>query len=149
MKIDGQSKNLKNRKFCLICSPWKKHNTHPLGADAPRKDRSGKPTKEQNKQNALSLYRRALERKEMLIDLAGGACKCGYNKSRNALSFHHRDPKEKLFGLCLNKLWNKSLDEIMTEFHKCDLLCLNCHAEIEGTKSDYVRLVNEKFGTAF
>ena len=28
IKIDGKTKNLGNRKFCLKCSPYRGHNSH-------------------------------------------------------------------------------------------------------------------------
>ncbi len=71
--------------------------------------------------------------------MAGGGCKaCGYNKCHRALSFHHRNPKEKMFGLAVNNLWTKSWERIMAEFKKCDLLCVRCHMELE----DKLALVN-------
>jgi len=69
----------------------------------------------------------------MDIEKAGGKCiYCGYNKNERALSFHHKDPKYKEFPLSLNVLWGKKWELILKEFGKCELVCLNCHAEIEG-----------------
>ena len=74
------------------------------------------------------------KKKLKLVKIAGGrCCKCGYNNSLRALSFHHRDPKEKKFCLNIHSL-GKNWEEIIEEFEKCDLLCLNCHAEIEEEK---------------
>jgi len=146
VKIDGVTKNLRGRKFCLKCSPHKAHNTHPVdpGSKGRRK------TKERNRQQILSIYKRGLERKSKLVDSAGGKClKCGYAKCRRALSFHHRCPEEKMFGLTLNELWSRSWDEVEKEAAKCDLLCLNCHMEIEHQDSEMIRDVNEKYGTFF
>ena len=53
--------------------------------------------------------------------MMGGACqKCGYKKCIASLSFHHKNPKEK------DGNWTKK------DFNPndCDLLCLNCHAEL-------------------
>lgn len=75
-------------------------------------------------------YERGLKRKLDLIELKGGACqKCGYSKCVRALSFHHREPKLKEFPLDGRKLSGTSWERILAEAEKCDLLCLNCHAE--------------------
>jgi hypothetical protein len=146
IKIDGVTKNLRSRKFCLECSPHKAHNTHPFDPGVKGRRKS----KEKNKKYILSTYKRGLERKSNLLEKAGNKCKeCGYSKCRRALSFHHRCPEEKLFGLSLNELWSRSWEEIEKEAKKCDLLCMNCHMEIEHQDSEIIRAVNEKYGTMF
>jgi hypothetical protein len=70
-------------------------------------------------------------RKQTLIDLKGGKCKkCGYKKSLSALGFHHKEPMIKLFNISGKNLYLKSMDELIKEAEKCDLLCANCHAEL-------------------
>lgn len=79
-----------------------------------------------------SMVKRRKRLKEKLVELFGSACKiCGYNKSLRALTFHHRDPKTKLFGIGEAQIigW----DKLLVEAQKCDLLCANCHAEIEDS----------------
>jgi len=133
-RIDGKNRNLQNRKFCLSCSPFRGHNTKPDDPLRPSK-KSGpysnwtEEVKENNKQN---IYKRGWERKVKLVKLAGGCCKkCGYNKSMRALTFHHREPDQKKFGLTQSQLWSRKWSEIMNEFNKCDIYCQNCHAEKE------------------
>lgn len=66
-------------------------------------------------------------RKETLINLLGGKCiTCGVVYPPPVYDFHHRNPEEKLFGIS-NALVNRSMDEILEEVKKCDLLCANCH----------------------
>jgi len=68
--------------------------------------------------------------KQRYVNSKGGKCgKCSYLKSLSALVFHHRDPGNKVFGLTEKprSIHNKKLQE---ELRKCDLLCLNCHAEL-------------------
>lgn len=78
-------------------------------------------------------HRRTLKIK--LVEHFGGKCiKCGYNKSLRALSFHHRDPKNKLLGISTNIALNKLIEEAK----KCDLLCANCHMELEEKGSRIV-----------
>jgi predicted nucleic acid-binding Zn ribbon protein len=75
---------------------------------------------------------RGLERKIKLINLKGGACEmCGYNDNYAALSFHHKDPSTKLFGIDLRQCSNRSWEVLEAEANKCQLLCANCHMETE------------------
>lgn len=72
--------------------------------------------------------KRRQKNKERLVNYFGGKCiKCGYAKSISALCFHHRDPEEKEFGL--NQKSGLSLERLIKEAEKCDLLCSNCHYE--------------------
>ena len=60
----------------------------------------------------------------------GGSCaRCGYSKSVAALSFHHKDPSQKEFGLS-NSGVTHSWDTYWEEAQKCELLCAICHAEL-------------------
>jgi hypothetical protein len=69
--------------------------------------------------------------KEILVAEAGGCCVlCGYDRHVAALQFHHRDPAAKRFGLGAGGL-TRSLASARAEAAKCDLLCSNCHAEVE------------------
>ena len=70
------------------------------------------------------------QRKRDAIEYKGGQCqKCGYVKCVAALSFHHRDPKEKEYQIATMLAW--SWARIVQELDKCDLLCMNCHMELE------------------
>jgi hypothetical protein len=66
-----------------------------------------------------------------LLALRGGKCTaCGYSKAASALCFHHRNPDEKeinISGMRLISIPRKKLEE---EVNKCDVYCLNCHAEL-------------------
>jgi len=136
--VDGITKHLHGRKFCLDCSPYGEHNTRTDDPAKPatRPSRFRKWSKERKLLHTARVYRKGLERKAKLIELAGGQCQnCGYNKCHRALQFHHRVPGDKKFGLVLNNMWSKSLESILAEAKKCDLLCANCHAEVEDEKS--------------
>ena len=151
--IDGKECNLQNRKFCLKCSPYKGGNTSPHDP-VKRKARVWKHYSEEEKDRVkICNYYRALRVRKALYESRGGKCeKCGYEKCLRALSCHHRKPEDKLFGLALNNLWSKNEKLIYEEFKKCDLLCLNCHAEIEddiARETSIVKKVNEKYGTDF
>lgn len=83
-------------------------------------------------------------RKEYLVNLAGGKCiKCGYNKCLRAMSFHHRNPNEKLFSLDKTSIRYKSLNEILLEYSKCDLLCQNCHSETHEIERNHTNIKNK------
>lgn len=78
--------------------------------------------------SSCSVANRRFKLKEKCVEYKGGACmKCGYNKCMQALTFHHRNPNEKLFQISGN--FSKSWTKIKEELDKCDLLCSNCHHE--------------------
>jgi 5-methylcytosine-specific restriction endonuclease McrA len=74
--------------------------------------------------------KRRFKQKQEAVKYLGGKCqKCGYDKSVTAMQFHHRNPDEKSFTISGNhsRAWTKTLAEL----DKCDLLCANCHHEVE------------------
>ena len=82
------------------------------------------------------------------IAFLGGKCsRCGYNKSPQALEFHHKDRATKSFNLGIphTRSWTKVQEEIK----KCELLCANCHREVESSllvhKQDFFREVFSEF----
>ncbi|PIR87977.1 MAG: hypothetical protein COU10_01705 [Candidatus Harrisonbacteria bacterium CG10_big_fil_rev_8_21_14_0_10_45_28] len=79
---------------------------------------------------AVTARRRKL--KAMVVEYHGGQCiACGYNRTIWALDLHHRDSKEKDFGLSVRGL-TRSWEKIKKEADKCILLCSNCHREIHA-----------------
>lgn len=66
--------------------------------------------------------------------LGGKCCRCGYKKSLAALSFHHLDPDTKKFDLGHNGGIMMAWEIVVQEAQKCELLCLNCHSELENDK---------------
>jgi 5-methylcytosine-specific restriction endonuclease McrA len=82
------------------------------------------------RQEAVNRRRRNVKR--ILVEEAGGRCAiCGYDKYVGALQFHHRDPSQKAFSLSATGV-TRSLEKARAEARKCELLCANCHAEIEA-----------------
>lgn len=136
-RIEGKERNLCNRKYCLTCSPFGKHNTRPI------EDRSLLSTCQvcgrqylyvrggghrRTKCNSCGVNARRFALKVRAIEYKGGSCqKCGYNKCKAALVFHHLSQKEKDFTISSNHCL--SWERIAKELDKCILLCLNCHAE--------------------
>ena len=77
--------------------------------------------------DAVTKRRRKI--KQMAIEYLGGQCQiCGYSKCLSAMDFHHRDPKEKDFGIG-EKGYTRSWEKVKLELDKCLLLCKNCHSE--------------------
>lgn len=155
-KINGKTRNLGNRSYCLNCSPFGSHNTKKLEMGSVKTSNTKIcPSCEQEKSNTgfyqrtdrvgLSQYckkcsntrdkisqsKRAINRKLNLVKLLGGCCsKCGYDKNLAALIFHHIRPKEKMFGLSVPLLRRYTWKACLIEAKKCILLCSNCHAEM-------------------
>jgi hypothetical protein len=68
-------------------------------------------------------------KKEYVSLLGYVCCKCG-ESDMATLEFHHKDPETKSFCVA-SKKFVKLNDEITKEIMKCDLLCCNCHRELE------------------
>lgn len=85
-------------------------------------------TKEERKESMVKhVNNHRKNRKKELVEYKGGCCeKCGYNKSLNALQFHHINPEDKDFTIGGR---NYSIDKMKREVDKCVLLCSNCHVE--------------------
>jgi len=76
------------------------------------------------------------------IAYKGGKCEeCGYGECPAALTFHHKDPSKKDFGLgsCI-----RSWDSVQKEIEKCRLLCANCHAEVHYEETEAQRKTLEQ-----
>jgi hypothetical protein len=134
--IEGRKRNFCKRKYCLVCSPFGKHNTRELdrsltfvckqcGRDIPyNRSKGNKGTK------CASCYvnSRRFSLKQKSVEYKGGCCqRCGYKRYVAALTFHHINPQEKDFTIAGNHCL--SWERIRQELDKCILLCLNCHAE--------------------
>lgn len=80
-------------------------------------------------QSKYQIERRRISKRRAVEYLGGGCQMCGYNRCDAALDFHHRDPTTKTTraALLTSLVWEKVLEEIK----KCDLLCSNCHREVE------------------
>lgn len=146
--IDGRERNLQNRKFCLICSPFGKHNTSkledkeertcpkcnqrlPIAKFYSRRGKAGSSVYCKECSGTQTIARQQ-KFKELCVEYKGGKCEfCGYNRCLAALEFHHTDPKAKDFSISrarLLKLDNKT--KTKKELDKCRLACANCHREI-------------------
>lgn len=158
IKIDGKVRNTQRRKYCFTCSPWGMHNTKPLITDI---NGVVKTIKEANKDtyackcgkvfkwnrasghnstacNSCRANERRFDLKDRAVEYKGGACqRCGYNKNKVALHFHHLDPSEKDFGLGGHH--GKSWESIKLELDKCVCLCANCHSETHDEENQIAK----------
>jgi hypothetical protein len=135
----------KIKKRCRICGKLKFHrwNSSFTQTGKPRyrgkcedcqKEYERELAKTEKSKESRNARRHALylERKEIAVKVLGGKCiKCGYSKSLSGLTFHHRDASKKEFQIS-KMMIDKSMEEIMKEIEKCDLLCWNCHMELHG-----------------
>ena len=82
-----------------------------------------------NEYHRIFMKKRREKKKIEAINYKGGKCeKCGYQKCISSMHFHHRDPKKKEFQISSKDAkWNI----VKKELDKCDLLCANCHHELE------------------
>lgn len=118
IQIDGKEHNLQQRKFCLMCSPFKSHNTKDLS-----KSKTRGPSKTYK---YVKKFRH--NKKYKCIEYLGGCCSiCGYNKCPDALHLHHKDPSIKGYTVSHKISWG--FERIKAELDKCVLLCANCHTE--------------------
>jgi hypothetical protein len=94
--------------------------------------------------NRYYVTKRRKDLKKALVQYKGGRCeKCGYDKCIAAMDFHHKDPKEKEFGLSQKGL-TKSLEILKKEADKCLLLCANCHRETHDALSEFKDITTKK-----
>jgi hypothetical protein len=86
------------------------------------------------KRDAINRYsfKRRYALKRMCVDYKGGKCiKCGYDKCLAALEFHHLDPSKKEFRISKCSTSTINLKKLFEELDKCELVCANCHREVE------------------
>jgi hypothetical protein len=151
--IKNKIRNLHSRRYCLSCSPFgtkdrRSPEDRSKDEDGCRKCSRCQKRKPLNKKNFIpvkrkfgpqfSTYCRPCEsekgtewrrkRKIQCVKYKGGRCEiCGYDKSINALHFHHKDPKKK--ELTIGTHCGRNWQIVRKELDKCSLLCANCHAE--------------------
>lgn len=79
--------------------------------------------------HGIQIEKKRVDKRIDAIAYKGGKCeRCGYNKYRGALEFHHKDPTQKdPYGL---RAYNS--ERLFAEVDKCMLLCANCHREIHA-----------------
>jgi len=145
--IDGKKRNLQNRKYCFVCSPFGSHNTrnlHDVKTESDNRnnglcERCGGKINDRQKRGHVcwNCYQkdRVEKVRNKVHDIVGEKCwLCGYDKGvdgRKVLDFHHMDPKIKNFNLSVRNMCNLNWDRVFSEIKKCVLICCRCHREVE------------------
>jgi 5-methylcytosine-specific restriction endonuclease McrA/predicted transcriptional regulator len=117
-------------KYYLNCKSKKKTGEFfNVSKDTIRKivgDKTIKKTRQSTpSQNVIQWRKR---KKIELVKYKGGKCeRCGYDKTYEALQFHHINPSEKDFTISGKSY---SLERLKKEVDKCIMVCANCHIEI-------------------
>lgn len=147
IKIEEKERNLRNRKFCLECSPFLCHNTVDLSIIEVKMDTIGREcectvcgrhyiySKTSGHTltlcNSCSVNRYKKDLKLRMVTYCGGKCLvCGYSRCLDALDFHHVDESTKLFDISGSHC--RAWLVIKEELDKCVLLCSNCHRELHA-----------------
>lgn len=126
-------------KFCYKCE--KEKNLCDFSSNKNKQDGLNSECKEcqkkyfseyysKNKDKHIERVKKVSNNKKKYIaeqKLKSGCSICGYNKHPAALHFHHKDRNTKNFGIANH--FNKSIDSLIDEISKCEILCANCHAE--------------------
>ena len=131
--VNGTKKKVSNnRTQCFNCKPFGKKGRTNASSVAKTMCNYQNWPEEWKKEHQAKTRLRGEDKKQKMIQIKGGCCEiCGYNKSLRALTFHHRDPSNKKFGLDKENTLRHSWNEILEELQKCNLLCANCHFELE------------------
>jgi 5-methylcytosine-specific restriction endonuclease McrA len=86
------------------------------------------------------VYKRQLNKQQLLNSFDGCCWLCKYNKYAGALDFHHLDPSQKDFQISQYSGNNFISYEMAVELSKCILLCKNCHSEVHaGIRGDELK----------
>lgn len=143
VKIEGKGRNLRNRKYCLECSPFGRHNTKrlhkkPSSGQCVICQRGTRPNK--RRCDTCNTKVRRLRVKIAGVAYLGGKCEhCGWIGDVSevyAYDFHHLRDKQFAFAEMTHLSW----DKIRAELDKCQLLCARCHRLEHGSGNDAVFL---------
>lgn len=141
--IDGRVRVLSNRKYCLSCSPFGRHNTKQIHKSERKSEikecaSCGREflTKKQTHCAACNYKKAWLTRREKVHGWVGTSCwRCGYDQGMagiSVLEFHHMDPKKKRFCVNRREIATLRWSRVEEEMKKCALLCCRCHREFHA-----------------
>lgn len=167
IKINKKLRNLRNRKYCLKCSPFGFHNTRKLNKKIRNKpDKLNEKSVHDGKKiickccgrhyiylktkghslkicNSCVVYSSRGKLKKRAVEYKGGKCTlCKYDKCIASLCFHHIDPSKKDFTI--SHSYGFGWARIKEEIDKCILLCNNCHCELHYNEKLDIKLSHDK-----
>jgi len=85
----------------------------------------------------MRLYKRQQNKWYRDLKESLSCIKCGFSHPA-VIDFHHRDPKDKEFTISVEIYNGFSIERIMKEIEKCDVLCSNCH-RIEHWENEEIK----------
>lgn len=108
---------------------WRKKNL--LEIREKERIKAARWRKENNARHKENIRNRKLRTIKALWEYkeARGCSECS-EKDPRCLDFHHRNPEEKSYHISLGLSNKLSLETLMKEIAKCDLLCRNCHIKL-------------------
>lgn len=68
--------------------------------------------------------------------LSNQCVQCGENHPA-CLEFHHRDQNTKVFEVAKMIRYNTTIEKMLVEINKCDVLCCNCHKKITAKQLNW------------
>jgi hypothetical protein len=71
------------------------------------------------------------------IKLERGCVDCGYRDHAAALHFDHLPGNVKTMGV--SRMGTYTIDKVLSEIAKCDVVCANCHAVRTYNRRDYTK----------
>lgn len=144
--IDGKEYFSARRMYCYECSPLFSRNSYNLRKEETRLKNSEKiingytrtckccgfdfsyNTDKSMKTNVCTTCKSFAIRhrnKKICIKELGNCCVgCGISDP-DVLTFHHKNPDDKSFTI--SHSLHLSLEKLLCEIKKCELLCMNCH----------------------
>jgi len=84
------------------------------------------PYKDKDEQRAFQ--RDWLERRKEKFFKGKSCKKCGVTREEKELQLHHKDPSIKID----HHIWSWAPERFWNEVKKCDILCRDCHEELNS-----------------
>lgn len=119
-----------NYLHTMASKEWIKNNAESLRKY--RRDWYHRNKKKRRIQNNQSRKNRQRDLNAIILSFKKDCLLCPETHPA-CLDFHHRDPKQKRFCVASHQ-GNCSIDELLTEIAKCDVICSNCHRKLHWTE---------------
>ena len=121
------------KDVCPLCGKLKDTRSKRCKHKHQTKEQRNKRLKKwrgETKEKRREISRRfAAKRREWVSAYkAAKGCEICQEKDQRCLDFHHRNPKLKIKSVA--QMVTHSMEAIMKEIEKCDLICANCHRKM-------------------